>query len=508
MKTSAPAGTEPLLELRSLSKRFGRVQAVNGVSLDVRPGEVHALLGENGAGKSTLMNLLFGLHRPDEGEIRINGRPVAVHRPSDAISVGVGMVHQHFKLAPALTVAENVALLAGVRLLSRARVRQTAARLAELSEQYGLAVDPQARVANLSVGEQQRVEILKLLVHGADVLILDEPTGVLTPPEWEKLREVLLALRGQGKGIIFISHKMSEVLGLADRCTVMRRGEVVGTWDREHVDGPQLASAMVGRDVEPVVRDATGGDIERVVLSVRDVTVAGRGRPALHDVSLDVRAGEIHGIAGVDGNGQDELIDLILGRLSPSSGEVVLCGQRCSSVPQFLSIGGAVVPADRHRFAAATALSIADNLNVHRIVERTGTRYGIVSRRSNERWADGLVRRFDIRIPGLRAPMSSLSGGNQQKTVLARELDREPAILIAAQPTRGLDVGAVSAVYRALDEYVARGGAVLLISAELDELLTLCDRISVLSHGRLCDPLERSEFDRTVIGLRMAGEAA
>lgn len=500
--------TEPLLELRSLSKHFGAVRAVDRVSLDVRPGEVHALLGENGAGKSTLMNLLFGLHRPDTGEIRMNGRPLTVHRPSDAIAAGVGMVHQHFKLAPALTVAENVALLADVRLLARTRVRPTAVQLTELSERYGLAVDPHARVSDLSVGEQQRVEILKLLVYGAEVLILDEPTGVLTPPEWEKLREVLLVLRGQGKGIIFISHKMSEVLGLADRCTVMRRGEVVGTWDRAHVDGPQLAAAMVGRDVEPVVRESTGGDADRPVLSIREVTVGGGGRPALDAVSLEVRAGEIHGIAGVDGNGQDELVELVLGRLSPSAGEVTLGGRRCTAVRHFLDAGGAVVPADRHRFAAATQLSISDNLNVHRIVQRTGTRYGLVTRRSNERWADGLVQRFDIRLPGLRAPMTSLSGGNQQKVVLARELDREPALLVAAQPTRGLDVGAVGAVYRALDEYVARGGSVLLISAELDELLTLADRISVLSHGHLSAPLDRPDFDRTAIGLLMAGEAA
>jgi ABC-type uncharacterized transport system ATPase subunit len=510
--TSRPTET-PLLALHGLSKTFGSLRAVDGVDFDVRPGEVHALLGENGAGKSTLMNLLFGLVRPDAGEIRVRGEAVSIASPADAIGRGIGMVHQHFKLAGAMTVAENVSLLMDRKALRRFRAAENSRRIERLAAEFGLDVDPSARIEDLSVGEQQRVEILKLLVCGAEVLILDEPTGVLTPPEWDQLRMVLLQLRGEGKGIVFISHKLQEVLDLADRCTVMRRGLVVDTWARADADAATMARAMVGRDVE-ISRRPTSGRYGAPALELRDVQVFDGERPVLHDIDLTVRAGEIHGIAGVDGNGQDELVDVLLGRRPADTGTVRFgslvedhcAGERGYDVRTFLASGGAVVPADRHRYGVAADMSVATNVALYKVVWGDGARHGFLRRRLIDDWAAETVARFDVRVGSLDAPLSSLSGGNQQKIVLAREIGRRPDMLVAAQPTRGLDVGAVQAVYAMLADYVESGGAVLLISAELDELLTLADRISVMAGGRLSEPLTHDEFDRGRIGLMMAGE--
>lgn len=509
--SDAPASS-PLLELRGMSKAFGSLKAVDDVSFDVRAGEVHALLGENGAGKSTLMNLLFGLVRPDSGEIRVRGEAVSVHSPADAIGLGFGMVHQHFKLAGGMTVVENISLLLDRRALRPFHARQSARKVRELADEFGLDVDPTARVDELSVGEQQRVEILKLLVCGADVLILDEPTGVLTPPEWEQLRSVLRQLRDEGKGIVFISHKLQEVLDLADRCTVLRRGSIVDTWSRAETDAKAMARAMVGRDVQITRRPRTGAVGEPAV-QLRGVQLFDAERQVLHDLDLEVRAGEIHGIAGVDGNGQDELVEVILGIRSVDGGSVEFAqdpdGARAGGrhdLQTYLRSGGAVVPADRHRFGVAQNMSVTTNLALNKVVWGDGARRGLLRRRAIDEWAARTVERFDVRVESVDAPLSSLSGGNQQKVVLAREIERRPRLLVAAQPTRGLDVGAVEAVYDLLYEYVQGGGAVLLISAELDELLTLADRISVMCGGALSAPLAESEFDRERIGLMMAGE--
>jgi ABC-type uncharacterized transport system ATPase subunit len=505
----------PLLELRGLSKSFGALRAVDGVDLAVRAGEVHALLGENGAGKSTLMNLLFGLLRADSGEILVRGGTVPIASPADAIEHGIGMVHQHFKLAGAMTVAENISMLLERRPLRRFRARENSRRIERLAADFGIAVDPGARVDELSVGEQQRVEILKLLVCGAEVLVLDEPTGVLTPPEWAQLRAVLLQLRAEGKGIVFISHKLQEVLDLADRCTVLRHGRVVGSWDRAEADAAGIARAMVGRDVHIERRVSSGGD-GGVTLELRDVHVYDGERPVLHEIDLTVRSGEIHGIAGVDGNGQDELVEVVLGIRPVDAGSVHLAalaaepalGVRGYDVRGFLRSGGAVVPADRHRYGVAADMSVAVNLALNKVVWGDGAARGLLRRRRIEQWAGQLADRFDVRVSSLDGPVAALSGGNQQKVVLAREIGRRPDVLVAAQPTRGLDVGAVQAVYRMLADYVADGGAVLLISAELDELLTLADRISVMTGGRLSPPLTAGQFDRGRIGLMMAGEPA
>jgi ABC-type uncharacterized transport system ATPase subunit len=508
-----PPTEPPLLALHGLSKAFGSLRAVDGVHFDVRAGEVHALLGENGAGKSTLMNLLFGLVRPDAGEIRVRGESVSITSPADAIARGIGMVHQHFKLAGAMTVAENISLLMDRKALRRFRAGENGRRIERLAADFGLGVNASARVEDLSVGEQQRVEILKLLVCGADVLILDEPTGVLTPPEWDQLRRVLGHLRAEGKGIVFISHKLQEVLDLADRCTVMRRGVVVDTWARGEADAATMARAMVGRDVE-ISRRATSGAYGAPALELRDVQVFDGERLVLRDIDLTVRAGEIHGIAGVDGNGQDELVDVVLGRRPADAGTVrfgslvedARAGERGYDVRTFLAEGGAVVPADRHRYGVASDLSVTTNVALNKVVWGDGARRGFLRRRLIDDWAADTVARFDVRVGSLDAPLSSLSGGNQQKIVLAREIGRRPDMLVAAQPTRGLDVGAVQAVYAMLADYVEAGGAVLLISAELDELLTLADRISVMAGGRLSDPLTEDRFDRGRIGLMIAGE--
>jgi simple sugar transport system ATP-binding protein len=413
-----------------------------------------------------------------------------------------------------MTVAENISMLLERRPLRRFRARENSRRIQRMADDFGIAVDPGARVQELSVGEQQRVEILKLLVCGAEVLVLDEPTGVLTPPEWEQLRSVLLQLRAEGKAIVFISHKLQEVLGLADRCTVLRRGAVVRSWARAEADAASMARAMVGRDVQ-IERRVPTGAVGGVALELRDVTVFAGERPALDGVDLTVRAGEIHGIAGVDGNGQDELVEVVLGMRRVDAGTVQLASLAASptageryDVRSFLRHGGGVVPADRHRYGIAPDMSVATNLVLNKVVWGDGAVRGVLQSRRLEQWAGEAAGRFDVRVPSLDLPVTALSGGNQQKVVLAREIGRHPDVLVAAQPTRGLDVGAVQAVYAMLGDYVARGGAVLLISAELDELLTLADRISVMTGGRLSPSIPAADFDRGRIGLMMAGERA
>jgi general nucleoside transport system ATP-binding protein len=497
----------PVLELRGITKEFPGVLANDHVDFDLRRGEVHALLGENGAGKSTLMSILYGLYTPDSGEILMNGKPVSIHSPKNAIELGIGMVHQHFMLIPVMTVTENIVLAqeprhAGVLLDYDA----AAERVRELSTSFGLAVDPHARIEKITVGQEQRVEILKALYRGAEILILDEPTAVLTPQEARELFEIIESLKAQGKSIVFITHKLNEVLEVADRISVLRRGKLVETIPREGATEAGLARSMVGREVllrvdkkpaqpgEPLLRVAD--------LSVRD----DRGLEAVRGVTFDVRAGEIVGIAGVDGNGQSELIDALTGLRKPAGGQMTVGGQDLThaSARQALDAGMGHIPEDRHRRGLVLDFNLAENLALHDYGKQPLSRLGWLNPRRWLRWAGGLLKEFDVRGGGPTTRAGSLSGGNQQKVVVAREVSRDPSVLIAAQPTRGLDVGAIEFVHRRLVEQRDAGKAVLLVSLELEEILSLSDRILVLYEGRIVAefPPEVSEEE---VGVAMLG---
>lgn len=502
----ARASTAPALRLVGVSKRFGGVVANDAVSLEAAPGEILALLGENGAGKTTLMNIAFGLVAPDAGEIEVAGEPVAVASPRDAFDLGIGMVHQHFKLVPDMTVAENVALTRGSAALGRLRLAEVRTRLTELSDRFGLEVHPDALVEELSVGEQQRVELMKLLFRDVSLLILDEPTGVLTPPEWRQLATVLRALADQGRTILFISHKLDEVTQVADRCTVLRDGRVVGTRPLSGVTKEELARLMVGRDVTLRV-DRGRLPPGRSVLEVRDLTASENGRDPVEAVSLTVAEREVLGVAGVDGNGQQELVEAITG-VRERRGLVSLDGRplRAGSPASFIAGGGAVVPADRSSSGLAQDLSVAENLLLKDFARPPFASGGLLDRRRMREHASGLLEEYDVRAAGLDVPVHQLSGGNQQKLVLARELARRPKLLIAAQPTRGLDVGAAEFVYERLARFKREGGAILLISTELDEVLSLSDRIAVIVEGRLSRVLDAGEADAELLGMLIGGE--
>jgi len=495
-----------VLEMRGIRKEFPGVVANDAVSFDVRRGEVHALLGENGAGKSTLMNILYGLYRPDAGEIRLNGQPVSFTSARDAIRAGIGMVHQHFMLIPVMTVAENVVL--GVEphngpLLDESGAEQ---RVSDLSERFGLAADPTALVSDITVGQQQRVEILKALYRGADLLILDEPTAVLTPQEAGELFEIVRSLRADGKSIIFISHKLNEVLEIADRITVLRRGKTIDTVPREGATEASLARAMVGRDVLLRVEKETAqpGD---VLLTVQDLQVRDdREIEKVRGVSFEVRAGEIVGIAGVDGNGQTELIDALTGLQRIESGTVSIAGRELShpDARTALDAGIGHIPEDRQRRGLVLEYSIAENIALHDYAKPPTARFGwLFPSRMVDR-ARTLIREFDIRGGGPFTRAGGLSGGNQQKLVAAREIARDPKVLIAAQPTRGLDVGAIEYLHRRLVTERDEGRAILLVSLELDEILSLSDRILVMFEGEIVGE-HTGEVSEEAIGLEMLG---
>ncbi len=475
------------LELRGITKRYGSLVANDHIDLTVEPGQIHALLGENGAGKSTLMNVLYGLTQPDEGEILVDGRVIELHSPKDAISVGIGMVHQHFMLVPVFTVAENVTLgdertrLFG--LLDRRRMRR---EVRDLSQAYGLRVDPDAYVENLPVGVQQRVEIIKALVRQADVLILDEPTSVLTPGETEELFTIMRQLKAGGRSIIFISHKLKEVQAIADTVTVIRRGRVVGELPPTASDS-ELAALMVGRDVELQVTK-TPAHPSDVVLEVRDLTLAGHhSQFAVNGVSFDVRAGEILGIAGVQGNGQTELCEALLGLLPAVAGTVRLNGRDITGdAPRDrLRAGLGYIPEDRQEDGLIAAFSVANNLILD-VYDRPPYARGIaLNLDAIKSAATSRVAEFDVRTTSIETPVGTLSGGNQQKVILAREIGRDLKVLVASQPTRGLDVGSIEFVHRRIIEQRDQGIAVLIISAELDEIYALADRIAVMYEGRI-----------------------
>jgi general nucleoside transport system ATP-binding protein len=496
----------PLVALRGVVKDFPGVRANDEVDFDLAPGEIHALLGENGAGKTTLMNILAGLYRPDAGDIRILGEEVRFRSPRDAIERGVGMVHQHFRLVERFTVAENVTLgWHTPRGLIRHRPLER--EIATLSESYGVRVQPERPVWQLSVGEQQRVEILKNLYRGARILILDEPTAVLAPQEASSLFESLRWMAADGRGIVFISHKLDEVMQVADRITVLRRGRNVATVEKAETSERELARLMMGRDLAQT-RTPPGRSLGETILELASVDADDdRGLQALRGVDLAIQAGEILGLAGVAGNGQRELAEVIVGLRPVSAGRVLVRGADATrwSVSRRIGAGVGYSPEDRLRDGLAPSLSVAENLMAKSY--RTAPIGGrlLVSRRQARRHAAELVRRFDIRGAELDAPASSLSGGNLQKLLLARELSADPWVLVAAQPTRGLDLGAAEAARRFLVGLREAGKAVLLISEDLDELFALCDRIAVLYAGRIMGAFSTSEADEERIGLLMAG---
>ena len=500
MSTSSPA-----VELVGIVKRFPGVVANDHVCFEAAAGEVHALLGENGAGKSTLSNILTGLYRPDEGEILIGGTKMSFHSPRDAIDAGVCMVHQHFRLVAPFTVSENIVLgdMRGEGRRFFRGARRVEQHVLELGERYGLSVDPHAAIWQLSIGEQQRVEVLKALYREARVLILDEPTSVLTPQEADALFVTLRQIAAEGRTVIFISHKLHEVQAVSDRVSVLRAGKNVGTVDTSASTSRSLAALMVGHDVDVVHRggDGVGSD---VVLSVRDLWVHGdRGLPAVRGVDFEIHAGEIVAVAGVSGNGQRELAEAITGMRRPFRGEICVCGRRLhgGDAREAIDKGVAHVPEDRLGTGVAPGLSLAMNLALKDYRHRSAGPFLRLGRLRTE--AEDSIRTYDVKAPGPKTLAGSLSGGNLQKVVLAREFGCDPRVLIAASPTRGLDVSAVEDVHAHLVDAVSRGVGVLLISEDLDEILTLEDRVLVMYEGRLT---EAPTIDIPTIGLLMAGE--
>ncbi len=499
---------EPVLELHGITKRFPGVLANDHIDLTLNKGEIHALLGENGAGKSTLMNILYGLYEPDEGEVFVKGKKLEVDSPSDAIAAGIGMVHQHFMLVPVFTVTENVMLghedvVAGGFLDRHA----TEEKIRQISKQYGLEVDPNALVGDLPVGVQQRVEIIKLLYREADILILDEPTAVLTPQEVDELFTIMKSLVEKGKSIIFITHKLREVLEFADRITVIRLGKVVGSTLPAEADQRSLASMMVGRDVDLHVEKAPAkpGD---VVLQVNDLKVLDdRDQMTVNGVSFDVRAGEILGVAGVQGNGQTELVEVLTGLRDSVEGKITLLGHDITgaSPREITELGTAHIPEDRQRDGLVLSYPIADNLVLNTYYQAPFSKGVVLQEKVIVEQAEELIEDFDVRTPSPFTTAGSLSGGNQQKVIVAREFSRPIKLLIASQPTRGLDVGSIEYIHGQVVRKRDDGTAVLLVSTELDEIMELSDRIAVMYRGKIVAVLPAAQTTKEQIGLLMAG---
>ncbi|KAA3648253.1 MAG: ABC transporter ATP-binding protein [Chloroflexi bacterium] len=498
----------PVLELRGITKRFPGVLANDQIDLTLEKGEIHALLGENGAGKTTLMNILYGLYQPDEGEIFINGERKEIFSPNDAIEAGVGMVHQHFMLIPVFTVTENVFLgdeatrMAG--LLDR---NQAAERIRDLSEQYKLEVIPEALVENLPVGVQQRVEIIKLLYRSADILILDEPTAVLTPQEADELFKIMRSLTEQGKSIIFITHKLREVLDVADQISVIRRGKMIGSTTPKEANQQKLASMMVGRDVDLTV-DKTVAQPGDAVLEVKDLVVANdENQVTVDGISFDVCAGEILGVAGVQGNGQTELVRAVTGLKSAISGSIELLGTDIthSSPRRITELGAAHIPEDRQEDGLVLSYPLTDNLVLNTYYQAPFAKGVVLQDEAIRETAEERIKEYDVRTPSAMTTAGSLSGGNQQKVIVARELSRPIKFLVAAQPTRGLDVGSIEYIHGQLIDRRDKGVAVMLVSTELDEIMQLSDRIAVMYRGEIIDVVSAQDTSKEEVGLLMAG---
>ena len=498
----------PVLELRGITKRFPGVLANDHIDLKLEEGKILALLGENGAGKTTLMNILYGLYHQDEGEIIVRGEEIEVESPNDAIAAGIGMVHQHFMLIPVFTVTENVMLGDEDTRMGGVLDRKSAAdKIRQISEQFNLEVDPDAYVKDLPVGVQQRVEIIKLLYREADILILDEPSAVLTPQEVDGLFKIMHTLVEQGKSIIFITHKLGEVLEVADDIMVIRRGKMVGKTKPQDADQRKLAEMMVGRAVSlEVFKDppSVGGPI----LEVTDLQILDdRQQLAVDGVSFEVNEGEVLGIAGVQGNGQTELVEAITGLRDSLDGEIVLLGEDISSATprQITELGTAHVPEDRQRDGLVLSFPISDNLVLNNYYLPPFTKGVVMQQDTILENADKLIEEFDIRTPGAKTSAGSLSGGNQQKVIVAREFSRPISLLIASQPTRGLDVGSVEYIHGRIIEKRDEGTAVLLVSTELDEIMELSDRIAVMYRGKIVDILDAESATKEQVGLLMAG---
>jgi simple sugar transport system ATP-binding protein len=500
-----------LLRMEGITKIFPGVIANDKISLDLASGEILALVGENGAGKSTLMKILYGLYRPDSGEIWIKDEKARILGPRDAIARGIGMVHQHFMLVPPFTVLENVVLGSETSRLGVLRNAKPEATLRKLALENNLHVELSSLVEDLPVGLQQRVEILKILYRGAEILVFDEPTAVLTPQEADELFKTFRQMREQGKGIIFISHKLDEVLDIADRITVIRRGRVVRTLDRAEATKPLIAELMVGK---PVILNVDNPHQEAgaTVLKLEGLTYVGSdGLEALRDVGFEVRAGEIYGIAGVEGNGQSELVRTIAYKLPIKKGEIRLQGRSIQllDVRSRRELGVAHIPEDRHKYGLLLPYSLADNFVLGRHYKAPFVnKASVQNRREIAEYAKRLIKAFDVRTPSELTPAHALSGGNQQKVIIAREMSAEPKLLLANQPTRGVDVGATEFIYKHLVEAKQRGAAVLLVSADLDEIMSLSDRIGVMFKGRIIKEFERGETTKEEVGFYMMGEKA
>ena len=499
----------PLLEMRHVTKQFGCVIANEDVNLTVERGEVHALLGENGAGKSTLMNILYGMYAQSAGEIYYNGAKVHIRDPKQAIELGIGMVHQHFMLIPALTAIENVVLgYSGNKEVLD--LKAAAAQFTEMAKRYHMHIDPWTRVEQLSVGQQQRLEILKALYRNVDLLILDEPTAVLTPQEVEGLFSMIRQLTGEGKTVIFISHKLAEIMTICDRCTVLRLGKVAasGLPISQISDKSQLAALMVGQDVNLVTAKEEAKP-ERTVLTVEGLTCENsRKLIAVKDVSFTVRAGEIVGVCGVDGNGQSELVRAITGLLKPKSGKVMIDGEDCTnkSPRQILLHGVSHIPEDRHKMGMVAKMNIRENLTLMSYDQKPFSKNGVLRWKWIDQHSTALCERYNVKTPNVAEFAGNLSGGNQQKFVVGRELDREPKLLIAVHPSRGLDIGATKYIQSRIVEERDRGAAVLLVSTELDEIMEISDRILVMYEGEVMGIVEQKDATRNGLGLMMAGE--
>ena len=501
---------EYVVEMLNIRKEFPGIVANDNITLQLRKGEIHALLGENGAGKSTLMGILFGMNQPDKGVIKVRGKEVKITNPNVANDLGIGMVHQHFKLVENFTVTQNIVLGCEPKILFGLGMdlNKAAKRIEELSKQYGLNVDPNAKIENISVGMQQRVEILKMLYRDADVLILDEPTAVLTPQEIDELIKIMKNLINEGKSIIIITHKLKEIKAAADRCTVIRRGRYIGTVDVKTTSEAEMAKMMVGREVSFKVnkKPAKPGD---VVLDIKNLSVKNNKKVlGLKNFSIDVRAGEIVGIAGVEGNGQSELIEAITGLRKSESGTINFKNKNITdeSIRNRINSGIAHIPEDRHKRGLVLDYTIEDNMVLEVYNKKPFSNKGLLNRKEIKKYAEKIIDEFDVRSgEGAESVARSLSGGNQQKAIIGREIELNPELLIAAQPTRGLDVGSIEYIHKRLVEQRDGGKAVLLVSLELDEILNVSDRIAIINNGELIGIVNADETNENEVGLMMAG---
>jgi len=497
-----------VVEMKNITKKFGDFIANDSIDLTVHRGEVHALLGENGAGKSTLMNILYGLYTPTDGKIFIEGIDSIIDNPNKAIALGIGMVHQHFMLVPPFTVAENIILgMEPMKTFKQIDMDKAIADVKAISEKYGLYVDPKARVMDITVGMQQRVEILKALYRGAEILILDEPTAVLTPQEIKELIEIIRNLTKEGKTIILITHKLKEIKEAADYCTIIRRGKKIDTVDVSQTDENKLASMMVGREVTFKVdkNDATYGD---TVLKIEGIKAKdNRGLYALNGLDLEVRRGEILGIAGVDGNGQSELVEVITGLKKAESGSVMINGKEIvNSTPRnIMDSGISNIPEDRQKHGLVLDFTVSENMILQNYKKERFSKNGKLIDSNIKQFANELINRFDVRPQNNTLKARALSGGNQQKVIIAREVTNDPDLLIATQPTRGLDVGAIEFVHKSLIEQRDKGKGVLLVSFELDEIMSVSDRIAVIYEGKIVGIIDAKEAEENQLGLMMAG---